>query len=305
LLDGTRGDEDHLLWSRRDDGPAAVAFDLPQSAVLVRVGQSRPAWLVAVSLEPKHHFQPGDLDLLSLARRLLLNQGRHNHLRACLKDSLVGLVRALTATLDAKDPCTAGHSERVARIGVLLARRLGLSDRQVSDVFVAGLLHDVGKIGIADEVLRKPGQLTGEELAAVREHVIIGDRILGAMPQLGHLRPGVRHHHERYDGRGYPDGLAGPDIPLLARLLAVADSCDAMMSSRRYRQALPPPEIDAILRQGSGTQWDPEIIDLFMACRPQIYPTIYRKGPGDLACRAVDQMVESAAEEASLLLALG
>ena len=105
---------------------------------------------------------------------------------------------------------------------------MGLASRVIGDIHLAGLLHDVGKVSVADELLCKPGQLTPEEFAALQKHAISGDKIIASVPQLEHLRPGIRHHHERFDGRGYPDGLAGQQIPLLARLLAVADACDAM-----------------------------------------------------------------------------
>src|SRR5439155_8767642 len=140
-----------------------------------------------------------------------------------------------------------------------------------SDLYLAGLLHDVGKIGIRDDVLQKPGRLTAEETAHIQEHPVIGDRLVCHIKPLQHLRPGVRNHHERWDGRGYPDGLAGEDIPLQARILAVADSCDAMMSARPYRSALPPVRIDAIMLEGAGSQWDPRVVEAFLACRHELY----------------------------------
>src|SRR5207253_10543070 len=142
--------------------------------------------------------------------------------------------------------------ERVARIAVRLGKQMGLGQRPLSDLYLAGLLHDIGKIGTPDAVLLKPGKLTPEETETMREHILIGDRIVADVKPFGHLRAGVRNHHEQFDGKGYPDGLAGRDIPLLARLLAVADSCDAMLSPRRYRAALPPPLIDATFQQFAG-----------------------------------------------------
>src|SRR5262249_48902639 len=157
-----------------------------------------------------------------------------------------GLVNCLTATIEARDAYTAGHSERVARIGVILAEQMGLSHAEVSDVYLGGLLHDIGKIGIPDAVLQKDGPLTAQEYAHIKRHVVIGDRIVASIKPFDRLRPGVRSHHERFDGKGYPDGLAGADTPRLARILAIADACDAMMSPRRYRPALTPPLIDKI-----------------------------------------------------------
>jgi HD-GYP domain-containing protein (c-di-GMP phosphodiesterase class II) len=124
--------------------------------------------------------------------------------------------------------------------------------------------------------------LTDEEHEHLRTHVIIGDQIAATMPAFARLRPGIRSHHERYDGKGYPDGIAGDAIPLVGRILAVADSCDAMMSARRYRAALPRPHFETVLREHSGRQWDPTLVEAFMACRAEIYPILYGEGGGDL-----------------------
>ena len=177
-----------------------------------------------------------------------------------LKDLLVGLTRSLTTAIDAKDTYTYGHSERVARIAVELGRELGLEGDDIGDIYLAGLLHDVGKIGIRDDVLRKPGKLTPEEQDHIRQHVTIGYAILADLRQIRNLLPGVLYHHERYDGKGYPDGLVGENIPLLARILAVADCL------RRHDHRPPLPRADAwrtveqILtdgagRSGTGASW--------------------------------------------------
>jgi HD-GYP domain-containing protein (c-di-GMP phosphodiesterase class II) len=291
ILENVSPDQDQIIWSNSDDvnggGP-------PVSAVMVRIGKARPNWLAALRLAPSHPFVRGDLELLLLARRLLHRENQYAQVNNRLKESLVGLIKCLTVAIDAKDPCTAGHSERVARIASLLARHMELPAATVNNIFLAGLLHDVGKIGVLDAVLQNPGRLTRKEFAQIQTHTVIGDCIIAKVPQLDHLRPGIRNHHERYDGKGYPDGLAGEAIPLIARVLAVADSCDAMMSSRRYRAAIPPPQIDVIFLEGGGKQWDSEIVDHFMACRDQIYPPIYQKGIGDSAYHAVGQMAEVA-----------
>jgi HD-GYP domain-containing protein (c-di-GMP phosphodiesterase class II) len=295
---------DELLWSRpggwADAGPSS-----PHSALMVRVGKSQ-SWIVVLSCDPERRLQESDVKLVVLIKRILLNY--HSNMYARLKELLSGLVNCLTATIEAKDPYTAGHSERVARIGVILARQMGLSDAEVSDVYLSGLLHDVGKIGIPDAVLQKDGALTRDEYALIQEHVLIGDRIVASIRPFDRLRAGVRSHHEQYDGKGYPDGLAGDRIPRLARILAVADSCDAMMSPRRYRPAKTPPIIDQIFREGAGKQFDPEVVAHFEACRQHIYPPIYQKGIGDSAYHAIDQIVDALSDGAlgstpSLLLA--
>ncbi len=160
-----------------------------------------------------------------------------------IKDLLVGLTRSLTAAIDAKDAYTYGHSERVARVAVELGRELGLREDELSDIYLAGLLHDIGKIGIRDDVLTKRGPLTGEEFKHIQQHPVIGHRILAGLHAIEHLLPGVLYHHERYDGGGYPEGLKADAIPLLARILAVADSFDAMNTSRPYRTAMPPERV--------------------------------------------------------------
>jgi HD-GYP domain-containing protein (c-di-GMP phosphodiesterase class II) len=284
--------ESVLLWSP-DPHQAQPASLSPHSALMIRFGKSN-SWIVVLSFCPERKLQASDVNLVNLVKRVLLNYHAHAYVR--VKELLTGLINCLTATIEAKDPYTAGHSERVAQIGAVLARHVGLSNAEVSDVYLSGLLHDVGKIGIPDVVLQKEGSLSPEEYALIQQHVLIGDRIVGSIRQFDGLRPGVRHHHEHYDGGGYPDGLRGEEIPRLARILAVADSCDAMMSPRRYRPARTPPMIDHIFLEGAGSQFDPEVIDHFMASRREIYPPIYQKGIMDSASEAIDHLVEAIGE---------
>ncbi len=281
------------------DPAAKPAAPWPFSAALVRISRSRGNWLVALSFHPRRLFEPVDLKLMLLARRQLLNHRQQAQVYEKLKDSLFGLVRCLTAAIDAKDPYTWGHSERVARMAVRLAQQLNMPPAVQSDLYLAGLLHDIGKIGIRDEVLRKPGPLTPEETAHIQEHPAIGDRLVGHVRPLQHLRVGVRNHHERWDGRGYPDGLLGEETPLQARILAVADSCDAMMHTRPYRAALPTERIEQILLEGAGSQWDPHIVAAFQVCRQDLY-SICQRGLGDSVFAAVECALKTgAAEETS------
>jgi HD-GYP domain-containing protein (c-di-GMP phosphodiesterase class II) len=265
------------------------------SAALVRLGKSAQGWLVALSLDPRHRFSESDLKIILLARRMLLGQREYSQTYAKLKDALFSLIHCLTAMIDARDPYTCGHSERVARIAVRLGKQMGLPGRVQSDLYLAGLLHDIGKIGIRDDVLLKQGKLTPEEFAHMQEHVLIGDRVVTTVKQLASLRDGVRSHHERVDGTGYPDALAGKNIPVLARVLAVADSCDAMMSSRPYRPAMPTQQIDSILAAGAGSQWDAEIIGHFLACRQDLY-AICQRGLGRSVLHAVEQVLHQGCE---------
>jgi len=181
-----------------------------------------------------------------------------------LRESFVGIIAALAAAIDAKDPYTRGHSERVARYAAEIARELGLEPREVETVHYAGLLHDIGKIGVSEQALYKPDALDIEEWETVKAHPVIGARILKPISLLKEIVPLVRHHHERYDGTGYPDGLAGEEIPLGARILAVADSFEVMTSSRPYSPAMPPAQAIALLQEGMGKQWDAEVVEALL-----------------------------------------
>jgi putative nucleotidyltransferase with HDIG domain len=177
---------------------------------------------------------------------------------------MMGLLHSLTSAVDAKDAYTCGHSERVALLSRHLAMQAKLSDHEVERVYMAGLLHDVGKIGVPEVVLQKTGRLTAEEFEQIKKHPEIGARILQDIKQIKDIIPGVLHHHERYDGKGYPGGLAGEDIPLMGRIICLADCFDAMTSSRTYRKALPLEVALTELRRCSGTQFDPRLTEAFL-----------------------------------------
>ena len=175
-------------------------------------------------------------------------------------DVLQGLVFAV----DTKDRYTKRHSEDVARYAVFLAEQLGLDETTIGTIRVAGLLHDVGKIGIPDTVLRKPSRLTAEEQEIVQQHVVLGDMIVRDLPDIEAVRHGIRHHHERWDGKGYVDHLSGEAIPLIARILAVGDTFSAMTTSRPYRKALGVREAITRLVDASGTQLDEDLVSIFV-----------------------------------------
>jgi HD-GYP domain-containing protein (c-di-GMP phosphodiesterase class II) len=177
---------------------------------------------------------------------------------------MMGLLHSLTSAVDAKDTYTCGHSERVALLSRSLAMEAGLTEHQVDRIYMAGLLHDVGKIGVPEAVLQKCGKLTDEEFAQIKKHPEIGARILKDIKQVEDIIPGVLHHHERYDGKGYPTGLAGESIPLMGRIICLADCFDAMTSSRTYRKALPLEVALTEIRRCSGTQFDPVLSDSFL-----------------------------------------
>ncbi|MGH3132638.1 MAG: HD-GYP domain-containing protein, partial [Gaiellaceae bacterium] len=168
----------------------------------------------------------------------------------------------LANAIEVRDSSMEGHTERLAALALEIGRRERLSDPDLEALELGAVLHDVGKIGISDSILMKPGPLTAEERAAVERHPEIGDQMLAPLALLEPVRPIVRHHHERWDGSGYPDGLAGKDIPLLARIVAVADSIEAMSSSRPYRSPLGEGDVVRELEHGRGRQWDPRLVDI-------------------------------------------
>lgn len=244
-------------------------------------------WLIAANPPHDHPLDGTELEIMQFAASLITTQLNNAKIYGDLKELLFGIIRALTSAIDAKDPYTCGHSERVARIAVRLAEEMGIAPQKRSDLYLAGLLHDIGKIGIDDEVLKKTGPLSPEEYRRIQSHVEIGVTILNDLRKLHHILPGVRHHHESHDGTGYPDHLSGDDIPLEARILAVADSFDAMSSNRPYRRRLTPIQINEILQKGRGIQWDPEVIDALFACRMDL-EAIRQKGLGESLLGAVD-----------------
>ena len=176
-------------------------------------------------------------------------------------DDLHDMVDSLSAALDAKNSFMCGHSERVAELSVLLAKQLGSPVAELERIHIGAHLHDIGKIGIPDAILNKPGKLTDAEFSIMRQHPEIGSRIVEKIRFFHEIADIIRHHHERYDGRGYPDGLCGRDISFGARIVAVADSFDAMTTVRSYRCALSIPDAKEEMRRCRGTQFDPEIVN--------------------------------------------
>lgn len=175
------------------------------------------------------------------------------------------IVKALSGAIDAKDTYTNGHSTRVAEYAREIAKRVGFSKNEQDDIYMMGLLHDIGKIGIPDAIINKPAALSDEEYEIIKTHPAVGAGILKNITELPKLMTGARWHHERYDGKGYPDRKSGDEIPVEAQIIAVADSYDAMSSRRSYRNALPQQQIRSELEEGRGKQFAPEYADAMIA----------------------------------------
>ena len=206
----------------------------------------------------------------------------------------LGVLQALVAAIDAKDPYTRGHSERVAELSRLIARGLGMKEEQAERVHIAGLVHDVGKIGVPDWVLRKPGKLSDDEFRLIKLHPETGHRILKDVPLLSDTLPGVLHHHERFDGGGYPFGLAGHEISLLGRIVGLADSFDAMCSKRAYRTGLSREAALAEVTRCAGSQYDPELVSIFMTLDLSTYDQLLES---EVPQTAEDRPAEMYAEQ--------
>ena len=254
--------------------PTSSASGAPWPTIEIVVEGSDPLPLTVsagIATFPTH----GDAStsLLSAAATALgaAQAGGGNSVRVAEADpeSAVGaatfdVFQGLVLAINTKDRYTKRHSEDVARYAVFIARRAGLDEGFIETLRVAGLLHDVGKIGIPDPILRKPGRLTAAEFGILKQHVALGDSIVRDLPDIDVVRAGIRHHHERWDGNGYLDHLEGAGIPLVARILAIADAFSAMTTTRPYRKAIGVSEAMRRLGDGAGTQLDASLVTLFI-----------------------------------------
>ena len=181
-----------------------------------------------------------------------------------LEKAYLESIETLRYTVEAKDPYTRGHSDRVSEFSVLIGEKMGLSEAELKTLRIGGLFHDIGKIGIPDSILLKETKLSDDEYSEIKHHPSIGAHILSNATIFADIIPIVKYHHERFDGRGYPENLVGENIPLLARITSVADSFDAMSSRRTYRSSLEISIIIEEIRKNKGTQFDPKIADVFL-----------------------------------------
>ena len=281
---GPNAERRSLVLNRdRTDSPT-WCYPSVREVVAAPIGShDRPVgWIAALNSRPGTNGEAGvfgsvESSLLSSVAAIL---GVHNGNRRLFHEQRAlfdGAVRAFSSALDAKDPYTRGHSDRVSQIAVRLAEHLGVEDGDLRILRLGGLLHDIGKIGVDDKVLRKTGRLSEEEYEHVKRHPVMGEEILRGVPQLSAILPVVRHHHECWDGSGYPDGLEGEETPSLARIAAVADAIDAMGSDRPYRRGMPAERVESILREGAGSQWDPAVVDAYFAVRADVMAIVTSK----------------------------
>jgi response regulator RpfG family c-di-GMP phosphodiesterase len=287
----------------RSTDPAARAAGVRQFLMVpIGTGARSFGWFVALNRSAagrqwppspllqlgQDEFGTWEASLLNAAATLIASHASNLELIREKERLLTNMVRTLVSALDSKDAYTRGHSERVALFSKRIAEHLGYNESATEKLYLSGLLHDVGKIGVSDAVLRKPDKLTDEEFAEIKRHPDEGWGILLELEQLNYVLPGVLHHHEQVNGTGYPDGLKGEEIPLDARIMAVADAYDAMTSDRAYRKGMPHEKAIEILKSGAGTQWDAKVVETFLSVIDDISAIRYgysqaerpaRKGP--------------------------
>ncbi|MEO0532225.1 MAG: HD-GYP domain-containing protein [Planctomycetota bacterium] len=288
------------LWCDEEQLPGVKSLVL----VPVQLGKKHFGWLAAVNRTPtseiglesswqlaSDEFGSGEGSLIATTASILAAHAANRDLLDEKEQLMVSMIRSLVSAIEAKDQYTSGHSERVALYTKRIAEQFGYVEDDANQLYLTALLHDVGKIGVSDAVLKKEGKLTDAEYAEIAKHPDEGWAILGDLKQLAYVLPGVLHHHERWDGRGYPDGLAGESIPLDGRVMAVADAYDAMTSDRPYRKGMPDAKAESILREGAGIQWDPHCVDAFFACLDDIHEikANYRQRARPVRVKETDQ----------------
>lgn len=215
---------------------------------------------------PEGNITRRDMSLLTILSKQAALAIENVKMYEAMKKDQVSIIRALASTVDAKDHYTLGHSQKVSEYSHMIAEEMNLPERDREAIKYAGLLHDIGKIALADDIIKKPSRLTENEFEMVRKHPIVGAKIIKEIDSLAPIVPIVLHHHERFDGKGYPDALAGEQIPLGARIVFLADAYDTMVSARAYRDMIPPELAISELRKNAGSQFDPKVVDAFIEC---------------------------------------
>lgn len=278
LVGDAQNDPRHYSLEKETGFQTRSILAVPLRTQTIRLGGTRGELQqeiigVAEALN-KHNDRPFDDEDVRLFEALSSQAATVLQVAALFEDLnelFIGVIAAFSASVDARDPYTQGHSLRVADFAAAVAHELGLSPELVHHIRLGGMLHDIGKIGVPDAILNKPGRLTEQEYAVMQEHPLIGERIMGKVPQLGAARDEVMHalleHHERLDGQGYPRGLRDDQISLIGRIVGVADVFDALTSGRPYREALPADEALRILGAGKGREFDPACVEALVHAR--------------------------------------
>jgi HD-GYP domain-containing protein (c-di-GMP phosphodiesterase class II) len=263
-LDAHRGIETGARSIRHS---GAIDGTVPEVRYFVIPVRDRVAMLGFVGIYFTEHEEPPqtpELKLLACLAQHLSDTATRNELLRELGEMLFNTVKSLVAAIEAKDPYTRGHSERVYRLSAKIGERLGLPPSELRTLSWAALLHDIGKIAVPTDILSKPGPLTREEFQLIQTHPLCGCKVIEPIPQLQNVLPGIRSHHERVDGKGYPDGLEGDQIPFMARIIGVADTFDAMVSSRAYRRARTFQNAVEEVERSAGTQLDAQVVEAFL-----------------------------------------
>ncbi|MDD2716585.1 MAG: TIGR00282 family metallophosphoesterase [Candidatus Wallbacteria bacterium] len=253
--------KDDRFFKQADDKTKFVTRSV--IAVPLKMKEQVTGVLEVLNKKGETTFNEHDVELLEAIANLAVNSIDNAKLYLSIQRLYKSTIQVLANAMDSKDPYTHGHSRRVAKYSVEIAKELGMTKNEVEDINFAALLHDIGKIGIRDNILCKPGRLTEEEYQIIKNHPVISAQILAPVEFLRDKIPMVKHHHERFDGKGYPDGLRGKDVPLGARIISVADAFDAMTSDRSYRRGMQFEKAFEELKRCSGAQFDPELVLAF------------------------------------------
>jgi len=264
-------------------------FPQIRQLLAIYVTDTRPlGWVMAVNKGSEKGFRHTDAALLAPFVSLIRLYDQSVAQVQEMQQLLLGFARSLTAAVDSKDPRRAGHSERTARIAVEIARRLSLPGLDLGEVYLAGLLHDIGKIGVPEHLFRKNTPWNAQDMQQFQRHTQVGYSFLADLPKLRQVALAILHHHEHYDGSGYPDGLSGEAIPILARIIAVADAYDAWSTGYLDRPAVSVGEAERRLVAESGSKWDPQVVQALLAARDALL-AIRPGGVGQSFCQHVCQ----------------
>jgi putative nucleotidyltransferase with HDIG domain len=241
--------------------PCPTSDPLHVQATPILQGATLRAGLAVIYQQPPETPADSILELLASQARIAMEKRR---LHSVVSQGFSGTIRALASAIDARDPSTHRHAQAVTELSVALAETLGLVEEEIDTIRYAAILHDIGKIGISEKILSKPGPLTPGERAVVEAHPLVGVSILSGIPDMEALIPLILHHHERYDGSGYPDGLRDSEIPFGAQIIAIADTFDAMTTERPYHRAMAIPDVCTYLEQEAGKLFHPQLVTAFL-----------------------------------------